>query len=555
MRLDRIWRAGPFRGTLQADLSALLKPRKAEIDKVEKQLTEMANPKWQSVNEGRSMASSGLTQECRVLFAMLVGKGARSDVASNFVKSISQTYGSITFSAIKMDQLLEAEPCITAEIDGEPIPKILVSDSSSIEESPLAGQIYIELACRSMIASNAKIMGKYYDEVEVVGINSKPKFFLPVDRPYISTSRFLLITEEPSTNDVYALRVRHFPSAKLLSERISENPTSVAGIIQTVNEFQVFRSEIARRRWIYKHILKALLGASRALWVRRGSHLENILNIGLVDETTFIKRADFTGVFPLLASPIRSEISESEWGRIGSDSRIEHIGASVVDGKWEFEIIAPNEVARLPVISRDQIWILEQSSIHGPVKETFARFLTLPFDSESIRRIQLQEDTQITELVKDRQAVESSAVTRSGIAASEDDPATKSVAAPTTIVNLPKGDAIPITDSLDYDDLNVAEKLLFTSVERLYAENEEELRETMNSYFNEVGAMKEGETLGQYLAKMYSDMHFDELLVSMIPEWNVMLTEAQRNVFKKKMLAAGAQQYLRLFAAKKEDDK
>jgi hypothetical protein len=522
MRLDRIWRAGPFRGGLWADLSKLIAQAPDGVKNMStsvsgKVLLEKTNALWQSKSSGRDMKADGLTNDARILFASLLVRGADANLAIKLVKSLANMYGSVTFAPIKFDRLLRAHPFLMDSIDGVPLNEVVSHEMSDLTDSTRAGLIYIEVACRALVADNSSIMGKYYDEVEVTEIATKPHFEIPMKRPFLAASRFLLITKGKDGD----FHVSHFPSAKLLLMKIEEDSGSVEGLLQTSKDFNVFRSDSARRRWMYKTVLSALIGSSKAFWLRFGGILEELLKSSYpASQLNYVKRSNLTGVFKVLASPILSSIADSDWGRVATCSRINHIGGSVIEGSWEMELVSVCGISELPVVDPKRRWLFETTNPHSNNLTTEVFFETLPLDSESTRRIRIKETT--TERID---ALESSSQIAASTGASD------------------------TSTHLIHERLTQEELLIFAEVAPYYSSHEQEMVDIITAYERDKGAVKGATTIEEYTEMMYNELEFDKHLTRMFPEWDVQFTEAQRTVFRKKVRILSAGMYLKKFGS------
>jgi hypothetical protein len=550
MRIDRLWTAGPFRGGLAADLPSLLDEQKEDIKKISESDLARANSVWQAVSDGRDMKADGVSGPSRILYAILLSKGAKPKIAAEFVRSLSKTYASITFSPIKFDQLLKSNPFLMTDIEGEPLSSVVAREVSNTEDSRLARKIYLEVACRALMAANSHITGRYYDEVEVIDVKKGFDKEVPMKRPYLAASKFLLITR----NEDMTLDVTHCPSTKVLSMFISNDPQVVEGVVQIPRDYSVFRSLEERRRWMYKHILMVQLGCSKAFWLRFNGILHDMLSSTyLKDKQTYIRRSDFSGVFPLLASPVASEIYEAEWGRVGSSSHITHIGGFMKDDFWELEIIAMGGISKIPPIDASQLWRFNDSSIQGHSHVTEVSFVTLDLDSETVRHIRVDERESymkaeldivmkkggnVTSQINDTLATEPSLGT--ALAAAKEEVSSSSS---------PKKSS---DSNMDFDRLSVGEQLIYTSVERIVMDKDQELRNIIAAYLMREGKAKENETINDYVNRMFETIDMQGILAAHIEGWDTILSAQQKRVIAKHVGVIASEMYITKFTEKGE---
>jgi hypothetical protein len=545
MRIDRLWTAGPFRGGLAADLPSLLNEQKDAIERISESDLTRANSVWQGVSDGRDMKSEGVSGPSRILYAILLLKGAKPKIAAEFVRSLSKTYASITFSPIKFDQLLRANPFLMTEIEGKPLSSVIAREISCMEDSRLARKIYLEIACRALMAANAHITGRYYDEVEVIDVTKGFDKEVPMKRPYLAASKFLLIT----SSEDGTLNVMHCPSTKVLSMFISSDPQRVEGVIQIPRDYSVFRSLEERRRWMYKHIIMAQLGCSKAFWLRFNGLLHNMLSATyLKDKQTYIKKADFSGVFPLLASPIASEIYEAEWGRVGSSSHITHIGGFMKDDFWELEILAMGGINKIPPIDASQLWRFHDSSVQSHSSVTEVNFVTLDLDSETIRHIKVRENESYKKAEFDiiMKQGEGTTTQVSNVLAT-DPPLGTALAITEDRVSAPPAATNDLDSSMSFDRLSAAEQLIYTSVERVVLDKDQELRNAIAAYIMHEGRAKDTETVSDYVNRMFETIDMPGILATHIEGWDTILSAQQKKVIVKQMGIIASEMYIKKF--------
>jgi hypothetical protein len=545
MRIDRLWTAGPFRGGLAADLPSLLDEQKDAIEKIPEADLNRANSIWQAVSDGRDMKTEGVSGPSRILYAILLLKGAKPKIAAEFVRSLNKTYASITFSPIKFDQLLRANPFLMTEIEGKSLSSVIAREISRMEDSRLARKIYLEIACRALMAANAHITGRYYDEVEVIDVTKGFDKEVPMKRPYLAASKFLLIT----SSEDGTLNVTHCPSTKVLSMFISNDPQKVEGVVQISRDYSVFRSLEERRRWMYKHIIMVQLGCSKAFWLRFNGILHNMLSTTyLKDRQTYIKKSNFSGVFPLLASPIASEIYEAEWGRVGSSSHITHIGGFMKDDFWEMEILAMGGISKVPPIDASQVWRFHDSSVQNHSSVTEVNFITLDLDSETIRHIRVDEKESYRKAELDIVMKQGEGTTAhisnvlvadpslgTALAVTED-----RVSAPSTATN-------GLDTSMSFDRLSAAEQLIYKSVERVVMDKDQELRNAIAAYMMHEGRAKEPETVNEYVNRMFETIDMPGILAAHIEGWDTILSAQQKKVIIKQMGIIASEMYIKKF--------
>jgi len=551
MRIDRLWTAGPFRGGLAADLPSLLDEQKEDIKKISESDLAKANSVWQAVSGGRDMKTDGVSGPSRILYAILLLKGAKPQIAAEFVRSLSKTYASITFSPIKFDQLLKSNPFLMTEVNGKSLSSVVAREISSTEDSRLARKVYLEIACRALMAANSHVTGRYYDEVEVMDVKKGFDKEVPMNRPYLAASKFLLIT----SNEDGTLSVTHCPSTKVLSMFISNNPQRVEGVVQISRDYSVFRSLEERRRWMYKHILMVLLGCSKAFWLRFNGVLHSMLSSTyLREKQTYVRKSDFSGIFPVLASPISSEIYEAEWGRVGSSSHITHIGGFMKDDSWELEVLAMGGINKIPSIDASQLWRFNDSSIQGHSHVTEVCFVTLDLDSETVRHIRIDEKESYKkaelDIVMQKDA---------GITAQVNDTVVSEPSLGTALA-ISQGRApapsIPTSGSdedMSFETLSVAERLVYKSVERLVADKDQELRNAIAAYLMHEGRAKETETVNAYVNRMFKTIDMQGILATYIEGWETILSSRQKEVIIKQMGVIASEMYIKKFAEKGEE--
>lgn len=553
MRIDRLWRAGPFRGGLLADLSTLLSLAPQEIRDMAttnegKAALDKANSFWQSASGGRDMKADGVPVDARLLYTVLLGRGADLTLATKFVKSLRNVYANITFAPTKFDRLLRAAPCFINQMDGLPLSEFVAREMTAMKDSSNTGVVYIEVACRALIADNSYIVSKFYDEAEVVDVDTGPKREIPMKRPALSASKYLLLKQ----GDEGEMHVIHCPSSKVLSLHIDRDPNSVQGLIQTPNEFHVFRTAVSRKRWMYKHVLLAMMGASKAFWLRFGGILDMLLQDSFTkDQLVYIKRSSFDGMFPTLAAPILSDIPDNDWGRLGACSRIAHIGASVIKEKWEFEIVSINAIAELPAIDHDQEWLFLDESPYQGRKTTPVKFRTLPYDSANTRRIVVDEGEERISDVKERTVVDYGGVPASGSKEQvpppkEDEPVSKQAAK-----KAKKPEKIKIvgkdTPDLTFEKLTLEEQAIFTAISPLVLPSEDPLRRTIEAGLKERGKLEAGQTLLQYVNKVYDELGLETLLAETIVMWNMTFSDGQKEIVRKRVGFMIAEIYINMF--------
>lgn len=545
MRIDRLWTAGPFRGGLAADLPFLLDEQREDIAKISESDLAKANSVWQAVSNGRDMKTDGISGPSRILYAILLLKGAKPQISAEFVRSLNKTYASITFSPIKFDQLLRSNPFLMTTIDNKPLSSVVAREMNSTEDSRLARKIYLEVACRALMAANSHITGRYYDEVEVIDIKKGFDKEVPMKRPYLAASKFLLIT----SNEDGTLTVTHCPSSKVLSMFISDKPQRVEGVVQISRDYSVFRSLEERRRWMYKHILMVLLGCSKAFWLRFNGVLHSILSSTyLKEKQTYVKKSNFSGVFPLLASPIYSEIYEAEWGRVGSSSHITHIGGFMKDDFWELEILAMGGISKIPPVDASQLWRFNDSSIQGHSLVTEVSFVTLDLDSETVRHIRVEEKERYKKAELDIVMKKGMGVTAqtSGTLVTEPALGTALAAAQgeQSLPSIPKSGS---DGDMRFERLSVAEQLMYTSVERLVADKDQELRNAIAAYLMHEGKAKENETVNAYVNRMFKTINMQGILAAYIEGWETILSARQKEVITKQMGVIASEMYIKKF--------
>lgn len=550
MRIDRLWTAGPFRGGLAADLPSLLNEQKEAIEKISESDLARANSIWQAVSDGRDMKTEGISGPSRILYAILLLKGAKPKIAAEFVRSLSKTYASITFSPIKFDQLLRANPFLMTGIEGKSLSTVIAREVSCMEDSRLARKIYLEVACRALMAANAHITGRYYDEVEVVDVTKGFDKEVPMKRPYLAASKFLLIT----SNEDGTLSVTHCPSTKVLSMFISNDPQKVEGVVQIFRDYSVFRSLDERRRWMYKHIIMVQLGCSKAFWLRFNGVLHRMLSATyLKDKQTYVKKSNFSGVFPLLASPIASEIYEAEWGRVGSSSHITHIGGFMKDDSWELEIVAMGGISKIPPIDASQLWRFHDSSIQGHSHVTEVSFVTLDLDSETVRHIKVDERESYKKAELDIVMRKGEGTTAHASNILVTDPSLGTALAATkekvSAPSIPTGDS---SNNMSFERLSIAEQLIYTSVERVVTDKDQELRNAIAAYLMHEGRARENETIGDYVNRMFEAINMQGILAAYIEGWDTLLSAQQKEVITKQMRIIASEMYVKKFVEKGE---
>lgn len=525
MRIDRLWRAGPFHGGLWEDLAKLISLAPREIAMMNsspagKKALETTNSIWQSISNGRDMKSDGVSLNARILYTVLIGRGAKVELATNFIKSLRCKFASITFPPTRFDKLLNASPCLIDSVNDIPLHRFVAEEMSKLDDTGYTGLVYLEVACRALIEENSFIMNRYYDEVEVINSHSSLKWKIPLSRPFLAASKFLLITH----NEEGELVVSHCPSSKILALRIEDDSSSVEAVLQTANDFSVFRSYDARFRWMYKQILSMLLGSSKGFWLRFGGALETLLSKSFIgDGSVYVKRSNFSGMFPVLAAPIQSKIADSEWGRVGACSRVNHFGGSFVDGDWEFELVSVNAISELPPISDLQIWRFMCDSPHTGVCSSVVKYITLPLDSQSIRRIKIEG--------VNLEKPSGQSASHSHLKAKEDQTKVKVVG-----VDLP---------NLTVETFTSKEKAILKTTSQYTQGLNEILGGRIANAISTRGKLKENEDLIQFTNELYKDLDIETLLAAQIKGWESVLTPLQREVIRKYIRILSANLYLK----------
>jgi hypothetical protein len=435
-------------------------------------------------------------------------------------------------------------------IEGRPLSSVVAREIDNTEDSRLARKIYLEVACRALMAANSHITGRYYDEVEVLDIKKGFDKEVPMNRPYLAASKFLLIT----SNEDGTLSVNHCPSTKVLSMFISNDPQIVEGVIQITRDYSVFRSLEERRRWMYKHVLMMQLGCSKAFWLRFNGILHNMLSSTyLRDKQTYVKRADFSGVFPLLASPVTSEIYEAEWGRVGSSSHITHIGGFMRDDFWELEILAMGGISKIPSVDASQVWRFHDSSVQGRSHVTEVNFVTLDLDSETVRHIRVEEGESYTKAEYDVIMRSDKSVTAqpNNTLATEPSIGTSLALAQEKKLTPPTLTTDSNSD-MSFDRLTVAEQLVYKSVERVVAEKDQELRNAIAAYLMREGKAKENETVNDYVNRMFRAIDMQGILATHIEGWDTILSAQQKKIITKQIGVIASEMYVKKFSQKGE---
>lgn len=530
MITDRLWRAGPFRGGLLSDVKTLLSYNPSVVAQLEqpagKELMNVAATRWQSVNKGVDIKKSGITKEGHILFTLLNEAGADPVLAAKFVKSLTKVYATLTFSPVKFDQLTRAKPFLIDMMGDVPLSTKVAKEITSIPNNEDTGVVYLEVACRSLIAANRNVISRFYDEVEVQAVSSNVEMNVPIRMPYLAPSRFILIRSTSKSNELIA---EHVPSSKVLAALISEDPLLVDAVIQIIGDYTVFRSEVNRRLWMAKHLLLANLGASRALWVRNGGILHTSLTeayLSAGDVHTI--RSSFDGVFPRLIAPISSEISQSEWIRIGSSSRVLNVGLHKPDDLWEFEIIAPEAIAELPVVNEKISWVLRTMSPHTGTMNVPFSFKQLELDSTSIRSIALVAGDAFT----NRKSAETT--TKKPLEAA------KKPANPPVLAQLP------------VDALNEDEQKIFEGMQDKYKAAQSSIDSVVANAVATQGPIKGKKRLQNYIDDLFANVKMDDTLANTIDGWNTQFTNGERAVARKLVAITASKAYNATYSNPKE---
>jgi hypothetical protein len=268
----------------------------------------------------------------------------------------------------------------------------------------------------------------------------------------------------------------------------------------------------------------------------------------LKDRQTYIKKSNFSGVFPLLASPIASEIYEAEWGRIGSSSHITHIGGFMKDDFWELEILAMGGISKIPPIDASQVWRFHDSSVQNHSSVTEVNFITLDLDSETIRHIRVDEKESYRKAELDiimKQGEGTTAHVSNVLVA---DPSLGTALAVTKdMVSAPSTATNGLDSSMSFDRLSAAEQLIYKSVERVVTDKDQELRNAIAAYMMHEGRAKEPETVNEYVNRMFETIDMPGILATHIEGWNTILSAQQKKVIIKQMGIIASEMYIKKF--------
>jgi hypothetical protein len=523
-----------------------------------------ADPVWQRFSNGRTMSADGLTVQAKVFFTILLARGSDPELAANFIKSFKMQYATITMPPLKFDRLLRAKRCFLDSIEGESLASVASRQLETMRDSTMTSVIYLEVASRALIRQNASILNQYYDEVEIVGIESGLNRDVPMSRPYISTSKFLLITQGEDN----ILEVRHCPSSRVLSLLIDKYQDDVEAVIQPSRNFITFHSEDERLRWVYKQILAATLGFANALWIRKDGRLHNVFKEGLLaNPNAYVKTSESGRYIAETISPIASSIPEREWLRLGSSSRVSRIGGTVVDKRWEFEIVSINGVAELPPVSENIVWKFISHSAHAKREIIEFRFVTLTFDSESVRRIAVER------LAKEEEEFLPSAtdIVRDGFVKKEEEQSTADGAprvivevAPTSqdqqgeidqsvteTVESVTASETPVDDG--FPSLTAEERILATSAQIFFIGDKGKIIDASRKVMEERGPLQAPQTITSYVAEIYALAGVDKILSSHV-EWSTILKDDQKQAMRRLVGSWIHHEYYVMFTTQQKGD-
>jgi hypothetical protein len=217
----------------------------------------------------------------------------------------------------------------------------------------------------------------------------------------------------------------------------------------------------------------------------------------------------------------------------------------VCQGRWEFEVVSINGIADLPPVPSAITWRFHAQSAHeGSVVRSF-EFVSLPYDSESVRRIAVNRGRQEFATLEDQtepnvpdKDISSTLPPVVGEISQQAAKTAQADAAPAKEVT---------TSGFDYPVLSAQERILAASAEGFLLRFKPELIEAGKAVIRNKGPLLAPQTAATYIAEVYALAHIDDFLEAKSPEWREILNDDQRQAMRRLIGRWLADEYIRMF--------